>query len=145
MVMGGLLRERDQQYVANHDEQTQTWRILDTWHDDLKHLDIEDEIPDDSPAVTILTEGGFIALIKEAGRLGVLQNASIGGTSPEYEEELAMKDQEIEELKTAKNHEIERLTKRMNTSEDYALKEKAMEAILKLTAMSDMSNLTDKE
>ena len=35
MVLGNILRERDQQYVANRDDATQTWRVLDTWHDAL--------------------------------------------------------------------------------------------------------------
>ena len=40
-----------------------------------------------------------------------------------------------------KDAEIEKLQKRINATEDYVLKEKAMESILKLAAMSDMSNL----
>ena len=79
MVLGNTLRERDQQYVANKDESTKTWRILDTWHDDLRNLTVEDEIDDNSPALTILTEGAFIALVREAARLGVLQNATFTG------------------------------------------------------------------
>jgi hypothetical protein len=37
MTLGNILRERDDQYVANRD-QSGTWRILDTWHDDLKNI-----------------------------------------------------------------------------------------------------------
>ena len=75
MVMGNMLRERDAQYIATRDDGTQTWRILDTWHDTLRDLSPEDDVEDTSPAVTVLTEGGFIALVKEASRLGILQNA----------------------------------------------------------------------
>ena len=62
-MLGSMLKERDQQYVAMKDGVTNTWRILDTWHDDLKTLQVEDDVPDESSAVTILTEGEFIALI----------------------------------------------------------------------------------
>ena len=55
-MIGNMLRDREVQYVAAKDELTNTWRILDTWHDDLKVLQPEDEIPDDSPAVKILTD-----------------------------------------------------------------------------------------
>ena len=78
MTIGNSLRERDVQYVAVKDETTHTWRILDTWHDDLKSYGEEDDVPDDSNAVTILTDGGFISLVREATRLGVLQNANFG-------------------------------------------------------------------
>ena len=37
-MMGNMLRERDQQYIANRDDGTKTWRILDTWHDELRSL-----------------------------------------------------------------------------------------------------------
>ena len=62
MTLGNMLRERDVQYTALKDEVTNTWRILDTWSDDLKNLSPDYDIPDDSKAVTILTEGGFLEL-----------------------------------------------------------------------------------
>ena len=65
-MVGMFLKERDVQYVAHRDETTQTWRILDTWHESLMDLGPEDEIPDNSPGVMIITEGAFIALVKEA-------------------------------------------------------------------------------
>ena len=68
MVMGNTLRDRDVQYVASKDDTTHTWRILNTWSDELKNLGVEDEVSDDSEAVKVLTEGEFIALIKEAAR-----------------------------------------------------------------------------
>ena len=37
MAVGHLLQGRDQQYVATKDDATKTWRVLDTWHDALKH------------------------------------------------------------------------------------------------------------
>jgi len=34
MVIGNMLRDRNNQYIATKDETTQAWRILDTWHED---------------------------------------------------------------------------------------------------------------
>ena len=143
MPIGNMLSGTDQQYVAIKDD-SGTWRILDTWHDDLKHLDVDDEVPDQSTAVIVLSEGQFIALVKEAGRLGILANATFGTGEAEFEAQMLDKDQEIQAIREdmlTKDLEIEKLQKRINATEDYVLKEKAMESILKLAAMSDMSNL----
>ena len=91
-MYNSLLRDREVQYIALRDETSKTWRILDTWHEALKELDLEDDIPDENPAVSVLTESGFTALIKEAARLGVLENVDFGvDNSYELEE----KDAEI--------------------------------------------------
>ena len=97
MAIGSLLRDRDIQYVAIKDDATKTWRILDTWSPALKDFDSEDDIPDDSAAVSIITEAAFIALIKEATRLGVLENASLGGGEVNDEDLLAL-ERENQEL-----------------------------------------------
>ena len=76
MPLGNMLRDRQEQYVAQKDN-AGTWRILDTWHADLTKLNPEDEIDDTSEAVIVLSEGGFLALVREATRLGVLQNAAL--------------------------------------------------------------------
>ena len=144
-MLGNMLQGREQQYIATKDDSTKTWRVLDTWHDDLKALTPDDEIPDDSKAVTILTEGAFIALVKEAARLGILENASFGTGEAEFEAQMLDKDQELHTIREEmlnKDLEIEKLQKRINATEDYVLKEKAMESILKLAAMSDVANLS---
>ena len=154
-MMGNMLRERDQQYIAHRDETTHTWRILDTWHETLSGYDVEDDVPDDSPAIKILTEGEFIVLIREAARIGVLENANIGKNeaesaefgivSEEQESRLTEMDVEIVEYKNKirrleqKNNELSLQAQR---SEGFELKEMAMTSILKLTAMSDVNNLS---
>ena len=152
MVLGNTLRERDQQYVANKDESTKTWRILDTWHDDLRNLTVEDEIDDNSPALTILTEGAFIALVREAARLGVLQNATFTGQEEIDTEELEIvtadlsdksdRIAKLEEENTSLKKENFELLKLTEKSEEYALKDKAMQSILQLVSMSEMANLS---
>tara|TARA_R110000824_G_scaffold163884_3_gene339800 strand:+ start:307 stop:735 length:429 start_codon:yes stop_codon:yes gene_type:complete len=142
MTLGNMLRERDVQYTALKDETTNTWRILNTWHDDLKTLSPDDDIPDDSKAVTILTEGGFLALVREAARLGLLENiVSTGGdTGEEYEEER----QEMSDQLVKYKKELSVLQVRNNESESFRLKEKALGAILKLAAMSDATLLSEE-
>ena len=144
MPIGNMLSANEQQYVALKDE-SGTWRILNTWHEDIKNLDADSDIPDDSDAVVILSEGQFIALIKEAGRLGVLANATFGTGEAELEAIILERDKEIQELheKILKlEEEKSQVIRSTSHTEDYELKEKAMENILKLVSMQDMSNLS---
>ena len=144
MVIGNMLSDSGQQYVAIKDA-TNTWRILDTWHTDLKTMDSEEDIPDDSPAVVTLSEGQFIALIKEAGSRGVLENANFGTGDSELEPIILARDQEIQKLNgdilqlKEQKTEVERVA---SHSEGFELKEKAMDNILKLVSMQDMTKLS---
>ena len=149
MPLGNILSGTEQQYVANKDDKG-TWRILNTWHEDLKHLDADDEIDDDSPAVVCLSEGQFIALIKEAATTGHIQNANFGGGDTEelereFTAKLDMKQRETERLQE-KLDDLQNATSEVMenslTSEDYKLKEKAMANILKIVSMQDMTNIS---
>jgi len=153
-MIGNMLRERESQYIATRDEGTQTWRILDTWHDVLRDMNPEDEVEDDSPAVTVVTEGGFIALVKEASRLGILQNASssfmpIDTREPEdYSNEVQEKEEELAEMRkkiVKYEEEISTLRISASKSEGTLLKELAMETLLKLTLSSDIEKLTTRK
>jgi len=139
-----MLRDRNNQYVATKDETTQAWRILDTWHEDLRMMEPDADIADDSPAVTILTEGAFISLVKEAARMGVLQNAAFTEQT-EMDKELLVKDTELLEMRerlVQYEEEIFTLTQRPDRSESYALKEMAMTTLVKLTTMADVQALS---
>ena len=158
MVMGNMLRERDQQYIAVRDEATKTWRLLDTWHETLSGYSVDDDVADDSPAIKILSEGEFIVLIREAARIGVLENAHLeadeetpdgdflfvneeqSGKLLEMEKELVQYKSNINRLET-RNRELE-LEMQDKRSDGYRLKEMAMTSILKLTAMSDVETLS---
>ena len=130
MPIGNMLRDRQEQYVEQKDG-TGTWRILDTWHEDLTKLDPEDEIDDASEAVTVLSEGSFLALVREATRLGVLQNAALM-------ENDALADQ-VAELK----EENDRLKIQIDTipavevthKEKAGLKQHAIDTIAKIVAI----------
>ena len=144
MVIGNMLRDRNNQYIATKDETTQAWRILDTWHEDLRMMEPDADIPDDSSAVTVLTEGAFISLVKEAARLGVLQNATFTEQTETGEDFLA-KEEEILEMKeklVQYEEEIFTLTQRPDRSESFALKEMAMTTLVKLTTMADIQALS---
>ena len=142
-----MLSDSGQQYVATKAD-TGTWRVLNTWHEGLKSLNADDDISDDNPAVAVLSEGQFIALIKEAASQGVLENVNIGGSdsdTAELEDEIDAKNKELEKLKdeinkiTQEKQEVERTA---SHSEEFELKEKAMDNILKLVSMQDMTKLS---
>ena len=59
MVIGNMLSDSGQQYVATKDDKN-TWRILDTWHAELKQMSADDDIPDDSPAVVALSTHSIV-------------------------------------------------------------------------------------
>ena len=136
-----FLKDREVQYVAHKDETTNTWRILDTWHEDLTNLGPDDDVEDDSNAITILTEGGFIALVKEAARLGAITNASVGGDA-ELEQELLDENDNLKEQVEKLEGKLANIPTHADKSESFILKEMAMQTLLKLTSMSDIENLT---
>jgi len=146
MVIGNMLSNSGQQYVATKDDKN-TWRILDTWHAELKNMNADDDISDDNPAVVALSEGQFIALIKEAASEGVLENVNITSDvdTAELEYEIDTKNSKIVELEdkikqlTSEKQEVEI---KASHSEEFELKEKAMDNILKLVSMQDMTKLS---
>lgn len=140
-MVGMFLKDREVQYTANRDEVTNTWRILNTWHEDLVSLGPDDEIPDDSSAVLVLTEGAFIALVKEAARLGVLQNASFGG-DPQEAQELTEENDKLQSKIAKLEDQLSNVAPHSDRSEGFVLKEMAMQTLLKLTSMSDIEKLT---
>tara|TARA_R110000824_G_scaffold342733_2_gene529221 strand:+ start:389 stop:826 length:438 start_codon:yes stop_codon:yes gene_type:complete len=143
-MVGMFLKDREVQYTANRDEVTNTWRILNTWHEDLVSLGPDDEVPDNSSAVLILTEGAFIALVKEAARLGVLQNASFGG-DPQEAQDLTEENMRLQGKINSLEDQLFNTAPTVphsDRSEGFVLKEMAMQTLLKLTSMSDIEKLT---
>ena len=142
-MVGMFLKEREVQYTAHKDETTNTWRILDTWQEDIANLGPDDEVEDNSPAVTVLTEGAFIALVKEASRLGVLQNAAFSESSAAERDLLAKETENIElrEKILELEEKLQVAKQNPHRTEGFELKEMAMQTLLKLTSMSDIENL----
>ena len=142
MTLGNILRERDDQYIANRDE-SGTWRILDTWHNELKSINPEDDIDDANEAVIILSEGAFISLMKEAGRLGILDNVSDSSGQSTAEIDEIIVDYNATKEKVAKlQQELadrnDELAKTRVHSQHFYIKEKAMDTVLKLAGMDTL-------
>ena len=70
--MGSLLQQESKRWSARLDVKTGAWEILDLWSDSLKGLTPDDNVPDDSKALTVLPADAFNALVEEANRLGLL-------------------------------------------------------------------------
>ena len=142
MTLGNILRERDEQYIANRDE-SGTWRLLDTWHTDLKSSGPEDEVSDNSEAVTLLSEGAFISLMKEAGRLGILDSVTDSGDQSSAEIDEIIVDynatkEKVAELQKELSERNDELAKTRMQSEHFYIKEKAMDTVLKLAGMDTL-------
>jgi len=142
MPIGSILRERGEQYVSNRDN-AGTWRILDTWHNELGTLEPEDDIPDDHPAVTVLSEGAYHSLVREAARLGVLKSATMAENEA-LNDELVQAQTIASEMKE-ENQKLRDEVRRLSQSETYLFKESALSAIVKLAALGDVSGLTRTE
>ena len=133
MPIVNMSRDRQDLYVAQQDF-TGTWRILATWYEDLTKVASEYEINYPSAPVTVLSEGSFLALVREATRLGVLQNAALM-------ENDALADQ-VAELK----EENDRLKIQIETTpavevtheEKAGLKQHAIDTIAKIVAIDSV-------
>ena len=141
-MLGGMLQGRDQQWASTKDEVTNTCIILDTWHSSLKAMDVEDDIPDDSPAVTIITEGAFISLFREAARLGVLENASFGTDTGTYELELQDREAVIKELRAQLEQKQPVIEPKPALSEGKAFKLEIADRMMKLVGLDEVSDIT---
>tara|TARA_R110002020_G_scaffold12392_6_gene45409 strand:+ start:2030 stop:2461 length:432 start_codon:yes stop_codon:yes gene_type:complete len=139
MPIGGMLRERGEQYVA-HRDLAGTWRILDTWNDALGKLDPDSDVPDDHDAVTILSEGAYHSLTREAARIGVLKGAAYAENEA-LEENLNIVQAKLEAALEA-NKELKAEVSQEPQSETYMLKESALQAIIRVAALEDISSIT---
>lgn len=134
--IGSALKQREQQYVATREEGTGTWRILDTFHKSLENMEPDDDIPNDHPALTLVSEGAFIALVKEATALGVLENAAL--RSPrEVEKERDVEAARIQELE----EQLRKAQQETPLSESFRLKKLIADALLKLSTQDELSKL----
>jgi hypothetical protein len=139
--VGSTLRQNSAQYVAKRDS-SGTWRILNAWHNDLQSMDAEtDDIPDDHVAMTVLSEGAFEAVIKEATAEGVLDGIHINGVD---DIEYSKLEDEVEVLRGQNLNLLEQLEQmdknhsevpKAPLSESAQLRQKGMDNILKIIGM----------
>ena len=138
----------DSPYSVYHDEITKSWKILNLKHPSIAVLLASGDNPDvsdDSPAMKILSDGVFIALIKKATELEYLVNATLPF---EVINTAKVSQKEVDELKNTnailtKNlvelkDKLANAEERAKLSESFRLKEKSMDAILKLAGMHDL-------
>lgn len=62
-----------ERFKARHDNKTDCFYILDTWHPQVMNLpNLEDDIPEESPAMKVLSSAEINAIISEMKRIGYL-------------------------------------------------------------------------
>jgi len=153
-TLGNDLANLGDRYYVNFNGLTRTWRILDLQHSEvLKFRDLEEDIPDDSPAITILSEGMFTKLISEAMRLGMLDSILLGtpGITSNAKEVSELKDKQIEDLNdkiksyeediALLNSQLDILEEKSKVSEPVMIKQNIIDKLFKL-AMSENLNET---
>jgi hypothetical protein len=68
--MSDWTEENNIQYRITYDQAAGVFRILNTWHDSVKNLPIDTEIPDNSPAMKILSSLEVNALLGILNSMG---------------------------------------------------------------------------
>lgn len=148
-MVSGAFSQLDQ-YKANRDTNG-TWRVIDMFNPEVQQFGPDDDIPDTSPAVILVKEGAFLALVKEATKIGILQTA-MGEANVEASAYEAIK-QQLEEAKEklakAENAalEVSVINQELNKivsapkSESFHIKSKVIDTLLKLSGMSAVSEV----
>ena len=113
---------QDSQYVAKRDT-SGTWRILDTWDETLSSIEDNEDIPDNHPAVTLVTEGQYMAVIREATKGGYLQSAALAELQA-----LEAKVEELEADKIVLERENESLSEQLIVLNDELQAAKALQS-----------------
>ena len=126
--MGSLLQQESKRWSARLDVKTGAWEILDLWSDSLKGLTPEDNIPNDSKALTVLPADAFNALVEEANRLGLLARL-VGPPKPTEEKEESRQKVEVPEESVG-----------VDSQEFYTydLNKRALEVLREITASSNV-------
>jgi len=132
----------ERRYFVVLDEINNTWRILDSRHPSLAGKDLSEDLPDDSPAVIILTEGMFEVLLEEAQSKGLLPKGVTSNALEENKktmEENSRLSKETEELRDII------LDLKGQVEKTYNPTRHAIDALLKITSMEQVSRQTERE
>ena len=139
-MVGSSLRQFEKQYVCTRDE-SGTWRIVDLWHKELEGVDLEDDIPDNHPAIKIVTEGEFLELINESKRLGMMQKMEESGdfsiSANAYDSVCEERDRlkmQLEEKEDSTTTIVE-----SDGSESFQLANKKLDTLLKLSSLGTLN------
>jgi hypothetical protein len=127
IVSDRLTKTYDLQYVAKRDS-SGTWRVLDSWNESLNTIEDNEDIPDSHAAVTLLTEGQYLSVIREATKGGYLQSAAIA-----------------DELQAAKalQSNIQQPSSSSEVSESFFIKKMIITQLANLAQAENMIGLND--
>jgi hypothetical protein len=143
LVIGSLLRQREDPYVAKRNADG-SWNILYTLHPELDRLQLEGDvdIPNDHPAVTFLTEGAFLALLKTATSEGIVGRSVMSDEDllEEYDVVCSERDHLKEEIELLKIKVAEAPEPEPSSSESFQLSLKKLELIDRLTRLGEVNN-----
>lgn len=114
-MVSAALRQLESQYGVKRDEQTGTWTIIDFWHNAMEGLDPDSDLPPDHPALKVLKEGEFWAVLREATRLGVANHLLETLTVPVEEHE------ELQQRYNAITEELNNLIKNINNNSNVSV------------------------
>ena len=141
-MLGSSLRQFEKQYVCSRDDKG-TWRIVDLWHRELEGVNLEDDIPDDHPAIKILTEGEFLELINESKRLGMMQKMEESGefsiSSDAYDSVCSERDNLKLALEEYTNGTKVGTVIDASGSESFQLANKKLDTLLKLSGLGTLN------
>lgn len=150
-------------YQITFNKITGTWRILDIQNESIKKIQnfdlegVDIDIPDDSPAVTILTDAMFSKLIATAIKEGVLDESVVGlgkGSSSDNKLEIESLKHDIENYQEMYNEQtikMRDLEKYNNTlreeiqknsgTESYKLKSQIINTLSKLAVAENINEI----
>ncbi|MEK6860896.1 MAG: hypothetical protein AABY07_02895 [Nanoarchaeota archaeon] len=131
-MVSSFLKDYGKQYLARRDEKG-TWRIINLYHSSLRDAaDPDFDVPDDHPSVTIITEGGFLELMAEVRKLGMVQQLNLEGGDFNVSTEAYDK---VKEEKEELEDELEKIKKEgLRDTEEFRL------ASQKLIVIQDLAN-----
>lgn len=152
-TLGTDLQGYAERYHVSFDKSTRAWRIIDLKDPEISKVqDIDEDIPDDNPAVTVIPELAFAKLIAEAIREGVLNPSVVGLDSDAKDvtdlkaevlqlsnaledraESLRLKDVELQELRIK--------SQQPQGSEEYLLKRQVVDTLQKIVIAEDLREI----
>ena len=145
-TIGNDLGSMPDKYAVLYDDVTKVYRVLDLKHPEIVKIQIKDvediDIPDDHPAMTVITEMAFVKLIADAIKRGILAESVTGIGSDvkdihDLKREIVDKDLKIQELERALSQN------RIDTrSEQYQLKSKVIDAVKQIALSGDICEIT---
>lgn len=134
--IGTALKHVGKPYWVRRDT-TGTWRIVNLLDQSLEKMTEDDDLPDNHPAVTIISEGAFLELIKEASSLGIIQKLDLSDN--EQNEKLKLENEELRLENKRLKLDFETVGKEPAT-ESYKIKSKVIDSLMKIVVVGSLEN-----